>query len=113
MSNKQRKTEDVYSERHIRRIIRQQTFNDFNEIRSQIFSQDNLAESSTNADTHCDCTHPKCDDSPNFSLQTDNVNHNDLDILKVVYTSDIEQFNNNEFEADAESQDNDDNNECH
>lgn len=112
MSNKQRKTEDVYSERHIRRIIRQQTFNDFNEIRSQIFSQDNLAESSTNADTHCDCAHPKCDDSPNFSLQTDNVNHNDLDILKVVYTSDIEQFNNNEFESDAESQDNDDNNEC-
>lgn len=35
MSNKkskQRKTEDVYSERHIRRIIRQQTFNDFNEF---------------------------------------------------------------------------------
>lgn len=119
MSNKRKKSKDVYSERHIRRIIHQQTLNDLNEIHSRIFSEDNFVESSTNANTYCDGTHQICDsnvqliDPPNFPSPNDSADHvDDLDTSNVAYyTSDIEQFSENEFESDTESQDDEDNNE--
>lgn len=119
MFNKRKKSENVYNKRHIRRIIHQQTLNNLNEIHSRIFSEDNLAESSTNANIYCDGTHQICDsnvqltDPPNFPLPNDNVDHvDDLDISNVVYyISDIEQFSENVFESDTKSQNNEDNNE--
>lgn len=117
MSNKRKKSENVYSERHS--SYNQQTLNDLNEIHSQIFSKDNLVESSTNANTYCDGAHQVCDsnvqltDPSNFPSPNDNADHVDeLEICNVAYyTSDIEQFSENEFESDAESQDDEDNNE--
>ena len=92
MFNKRKRIEDMcYSKRHIRRIIRQQTLNDLNEIHNQIFSKNNYAESSlSNADTYnnaqvCD-NNVQLTNLPNFLSPNDNVDQvDDLDFPKCVF----------------------------